>query len=68
MIPILKLLQGDDDGENLHEIVAEETHNLDEEVYPTSNIQSHLELALLDMDDSISVGNIEQNDHHLLED
>lgn len=69
IIQILKLLQGDGDGEDLHEIVTEESRNLDEEVYLASNIQSHLGLALLDVDDDFtSVGNIEQNDHRLLED
>nr|TKR74257.1 hypothetical protein D5086_0000298600 [Populus alba] len=60
---ILKLLQGDEEVKNWarHQVCAsEELDAVDEEAFPT-NIQSHLNLALLDLeDDSLSISSTEQ--------
>lgn len=60
---ILKLLQGDEEVKNWarHQVCAsEELDAMDGEAFPT-NIQSHLNLALLDLeDDSLSTSSTEQ--------
>jgi hypothetical protein len=59
----LKLLQGDEEVKNWarHQVCAsEELDAVDGEAFPT-NIQSHLNLALLDLeDDSLSISSTEQ--------
>lgn len=61
---ILKLLQGDADASKwarLQVNALEESDMLDDESYPASNLQSHLNLALLDVeDDSLSMGSLDQ--------
>ncbi|XP_021636603.2 protein kinase STUNTED isoform X2 [Hevea brasiliensis] len=61
---VLKLLQGDAEvmkWARLQVNAAEEPDMLDDEACPRSNLQSHLNLALLDVeDDSLSVSSIEQ--------
>ncbi|KAL9393462.1 hypothetical protein Peur_012747 [Populus x canadensis] len=60
---VLKLLQGDEEVKNWarHQVCASEEHDaMDGETFP-SNIQSHLNLALLDLeDDSLSISSTEQ--------
>ncbi|XP_077224745.1 protein kinase STUNTED-like isoform X2 [Tasmannia lanceolata] len=60
---ILKLLKGDDEATKwarLQVSALEEFDTLDDEAYPVSNIQSHLNLALLDVeDDSISIDSVD---------
>lgn len=62
---VSKLLQGDIDAIKWArlEVNALEAHEmLDDEVCPPSNIQSHLNLALLDVDDdSLSMYSVEQS-------
>lgn len=64
MMQILKLLRGDEEVTKWAEleVCAPETHDgFDEEPVPT-NIQSHLNLALLDLeDDTVSVSSSEQS-------
>ncbi|XP_077231790.1 protein kinase STUNTED-like [Tasmannia lanceolata] len=59
MALILKLLQGDDEvtkWARLQVSASEEFDSLDDEAYPAPNIQSYLNLALLDVeDDSLSI-------------
>ncbi|GAB4844125.1 hypothetical protein Ancab_037432 [Ancistrocladus abbreviatus] len=61
---ILKLLQGDADvlkWARLEVNALENPDRLEEEAFPKTNIQSHLNLALLDVeDDSLSLSSIEQ--------
>lgn len=63
---MLKLLQGDPDVTNWARLQVntskeEETVD-DDEAFPRSNLQSHLNLALLDVeDDSLSMSSIEQS-------
>ncbi|GMH00925.1 hypothetical protein Nepgr_002764 [Nepenthes gracilis] len=62
---VVKLLQGDMDvmkWARLQVYASENSDMVDEEAFPFSNIQSHLNLALLDVeDDSLSLSSIEQN-------
>lgn len=62
---VLKLLQGDTDvtkWARLQVNASEESDMLDDEACPRSNLQSHLNLALLDVeDDSFSMSSIEQS-------
>ncbi|XP_043716902.1 uncharacterized protein LOC122664926 [Telopea speciosissima] len=62
---VLKLLQGDPEvtkWAKLQVKASEEFDTQDEEAFPHTNIQSHLNVALLDVeDDSLSVSSIEQN-------
>ncbi|KAF8405674.1 hypothetical protein HHK36_007751 [Tetracentron sinense] len=62
---VLKLLQGDAEvtkWARLQVSDSEEFDMLDEEAFPPSNIQSHLNLALLDLeDDSLSFSSTEQS-------
>ncbi|XXG60715.1 hypothetical protein AAC387_Pa04g2554 [Persea americana] len=66
---IFKLLQGDDaimKWARLQAIASEDFDLLYDEVSPASDIQSHLNLALLDVeDDSLSVSSIEQGVNYL---
>ncbi|XP_058089838.1 protein kinase STUNTED-like [Magnolia sinica] len=66
---ILKLLQGDDEvtkWARLQVSASDEFDGLDDEGYPTPNIQSHLSLALLDVeDDSLSVSSTEPSLNYL---
>ncbi|KAJ9146224.1 hypothetical protein P3X46_028515 [Hevea brasiliensis] len=61
---VVRLLQGDDEvtkWARLQVNTAEEYDMLDDEACPRSNLQSHLNLALLDVeDDSLSMSSIEQ--------
>jgi len=61
----LKLLQGDIEvtkWARLQVNASEESDMLDGEACPRSNLQSHLNLALLDVgDDSLSMSSIEQS-------
>ncbi|GMH22311.1 hypothetical protein Nepgr_024154 [Nepenthes gracilis] len=70
MTVVLRLLQGDANVEKWArlQVNALENHDgLDDEAFPVTNIQSHLNLALLDVeDDSLSVSSIDQ--HVSLED
>lgn len=63
IMQILKLLRGDEEVTRWaeQEVCAPETHDgFDEELFPT-NIQSHLNLALLDLeDDAVSICSTEQ--------
>ncbi|XP_022768078.1 probable receptor-like serine/threonine-protein kinase At5g57670 [Durio zibethinus] len=65
MSVVVKLLQGDADVTNwarLQVNALEGSDTLDDEACPRSNLQSHLSLALLDMeDDSLSMSSIEQS-------
>lgn len=60
---VLKLLQGDEEATNWAKeqvSASEELDSIDGEASPT-NIQSHLNLALLDLDDdSVSAGSTQQ--------
>lgn len=60
---VLKLLQGDEEAANWAKeqvSASEELDSIDGEASPT-NIQSHLNLALLDLDDdSVSAGSTQQ--------
>lgn len=60
----MKLLQGDNEvtkWARLQVNTAEEPDMLDDEACPRSNLKSHLNLALLDVeDDSLSMSSIEQ--------
>ncbi|XP_042514532.1 serine/threonine-protein kinase PAK 6-like [Macadamia integrifolia] len=62
---VLKLLQGDPEvtkWAKLQVNASEEFDAQDEEAFPHTNIQSHLNVALLDVDDdSLSVSSVEQN-------
>ncbi|XAR62851.1 Non-specific serine/threonine protein kinase [Bertholletia excelsa] len=62
---VVKLLQGDPEltkWAKLQVNASEGTDMLDEEAFPCSNIQSHLNLALQDVEeDSLSVSSIEQS-------
>ncbi|KAH9691396.1 protein kinase domain-containing protein [Citrus sinensis] len=62
---VLKLLRGDADvtkWARLQVNASEESEMLDDESCPRSNLQSHLNLALLDVeDDSFSMSSIEQS-------
>ncbi|KAJ0026406.1 hypothetical protein Pint_08089 [Pistacia integerrima] len=62
---VLKLLQGDTDvtkWARLQVNASEESDMLDDEACPRSNLQSHLNLALLDVEnDSFSMSSIEQS-------
>lgn len=64
MIQILKLLHGDEEVIRWAEqevIAPQELDGCDEEPVPT-NIQSHLNLALLDLeDDTVSISSTEQS-------
>lgn len=66
---ILKLLQGDDaimKWARLQVIASEDFDLLYDEVSPASDMQSHLNLALLDVeDDSLSVSSIEHSVNYL---
>lgn len=68
-LQILKLLQGDDaimKWAKLQVIASEDFDLLYDEVSPASDIQSHLNLALLDLeDDSLSVSSIEHSVNYL---
>lgn len=68
-LQIFKLLQGDDaimKWARLQAIASEDFDLLYDEVSPASDIQSHLNLALLDVeDDSLSVSSIEQGVNYL---
>lgn len=61
----MKLLQGDADAikwARLQVHALEESDVLEDEACPRSNLQSHLNLALLDVeDDSLSMSSIEQS-------
>ncbi|KAG8660525.1 probable receptor-like serine/threonine-protein kinase At5g57670 isoform X2 [Manihot esculenta] len=61
---VVKLLQGEDEvtkWARLQVNTAEEPDMLDDEACPRSNLKSHLNLALLDVeDDSLSMSSIEQ--------
>lgn len=65
----MKLLQGDDEVTKWARFqlsASEEFDRLDDEAYPDPNIQSHLNLALLDVeDDSLSVSSIEPGLNYL---
>ncbi|KAJ8762940.1 hypothetical protein K2173_023069 [Erythroxylum novogranatense] len=62
---VLKILQGDAElikWARLQVNAVEELETLDDETCPPSNLHSHLNLALLDVeDDSLSMSSIEQN-------
>jgi len=62
---VLKLLQGDSevtDWARLQVNSSDGTDMLDDEAFPRSNLQSHLNLALLDVqEDSLSMSSIEQS-------
>lgn len=62
---VLKLLQGDSEVTNwarLQVNSSDGTDMLDDEAFPRSNLQSHLNLALLDVqEDSLSMSSIEQS-------
>lgn len=62
---ILKLLRGDEEVTRWAEQEVNapvELDGFDEEQFPTNNIQSHLNLALLDLeDDTVSIGSSEQS-------
>lgn len=61
----MKLLEGDADvtkWARLQVNASEGSETLDDEACPQSNLQSHLNLALLDVeDDSLSMSSIEQS-------
>lgn len=63
---ILKLLQGDEEiikWARLQVNASEEFDTMDDDAFPRPNLQSHLNVALLGMDeeDSLSVSSVEQN-------
>ncbi|CAN1234586.1 Protein kinase STUNTED [Linum perenne] len=66
MSTVLKLLKGDTEvtkwAKQEVNVIVEDSDSLDEGVSPRSDLKSHLNLALLDVeDDSLSTGSIEQN-------
>ncbi|KAK9164546.1 hypothetical protein Syun_005448 [Stephania yunnanensis] len=69
---ILELLAGEKDvkeWESLHANDPEFVNQVDDEAYPDSNLESHLDLAMLDVDDdTTSHSSIERNSHHTFED
>ncbi|KAF5192287.1 kinase domain [Thalictrum thalictroides] len=73
MNQILKLLRGEKDVDELVDSIVkdqEELNNLDDdEFYPDSSVESHREVALLDVDDeTISFSSVDQHSHHTFED
>lgn len=63
---ILKLLQGDEEiikWARLQVNASEEFDTVDDDAFPRPNLQSHLNVALLGMDeeDSLSISSVEQN-------
>lgn len=64
---ILKLLKGEDEVEKWVKKVEEDDDCFDDEVYPNSNKELHLSLAMLDIEenDSISVGSLERSNNSL---
>ncbi|KAK9129429.1 hypothetical protein Sjap_009916 [Stephania japonica] len=69
---ILELLAGEKDVKEwtgLHANDPEFVNQVDDEAYPDSNLESHLDLAMLDVDDdTTSHSSIERNSHHTFED
>ncbi|PKU78166.1 Proline-rich receptor-like protein kinase PERK13 [Dendrobium catenatum] len=64
MNQILEILEGEQEiepwmGSNVSNLTEQDCH--DEEAYPSSSMESHLDLALLDADDDASVISFEQN-------
>lgn len=67
---ILKILRGEKDVDFRFEDQnnSDDQMNNDDEVYPESSVESHISLALLDVDeDSISFSNTEQSSSRSLE-
>ncbi|KAF3486366.1 hypothetical protein F2Q69_00052589 [Brassica cretica] len=64
---ILKLLNGEDEVEKWVKKLGEDDDCFDDEVYPNSNKELHLSLAMLDIEDndSISVGSLERSNNSL---
>ncbi|KAK1327216.1 putative proline-rich receptor-like protein kinase PERK11 [Acorus calamus] len=70
MIQVLNLLKGEEDFSALAESQAsspKELENQDEEAYPASDVQSHLGLAFLDIEDDASFSSMEQVYHNSIE-
>ncbi|KAG7579389.1 Protein kinase domain [Arabidopsis thaliana x Arabidopsis arenosa] len=64
---ILKLLRGEDDVSKWVKIVEEDEDCFDDEVYPNSNIELHLSLAMIDVEDndSVSISSLERSNNSL---
>ncbi|CAH2051532.1 unnamed protein product [Thlaspi arvense] len=64
---ILKLLRGEDEVEKWVKKVEDDEDCFDDEVYPNSNTELHLSLAMLDVEDndSVSVGSLERSNNSL---
>ncbi|CAE5985129.1 unnamed protein product [Arabidopsis arenosa] len=64
---ILKLLRGEDDVSKWMKIVEENEDCFDDEVYPNSNTELHLSLAMIDVDDndSVSISSLERSNNSL---
>ncbi|KAJ0254408.1 Protein kinase domain-containing protein [Hirschfeldia incana] len=64
---ILKLLKGEDEVDKWVNKVEEDDDCFDDEVYPNSNKELHLSLAMLDIEDndSTSVGSLERSSNSL---
>nr|BAD44052.1 putative protein kinase [Arabidopsis thaliana] len=54
---ILKLLRGEDDVSKWVKIEEDDEDGFDDEVYPNSNTELHLSLAMVDVEDNDSVSN-----------
>ncbi|KAK1274291.1 Proline-rich receptor-like protein kinase PERK13 [Acorus gramineus] len=70
MSQVLNLLKGEEDFSALAESQAsspKELENQDEEAYPASDVQSHLGLAFLDIEDDASFSSMEQGYHNSIE-
>ncbi|ESQ50847.1 hypothetical protein EUTSA_v10022595mg [Eutrema salsugineum] len=64
---ILKLLRGEDELEKWVKKIEEDEDCFDDEVYPNSNTELHLSLAMVDVEDndSVSVGSLERSNNSL---
>uniref|UniRef100_A0A1J3EGL1 Putative receptor-like serine/threonine-protein kinase n=1 Tax=Noccaea caerulescens TaxID=107243 RepID=A0A1J3EGL1_NOCCA len=64
---ILKLLREEDEVDKWIKKVEEDEDCFDDEVYPNSNTELHLSLAMLDVEDndSVSIGSLERSNHSL---
>ncbi|XP_010496668.1 PREDICTED: probable receptor-like serine/threonine-protein kinase At5g57670 isoform X1 [Camelina sativa] len=64
---ILKLLRGEDEVAKWVKIVEEDEDCFDDEVYPNSNTELHLSLAMVDVEDndSVSISSLERSNNSL---
>lgn len=66
-LQILKLLRGEDEVAKWVKIVEEDEDCFDDEVYPNSNTELHLSLAMVDVEDndSVSISSLERSNNSL---